>query len=114
MNMLCACSFVHPACDQANFYFNRADNSLNEAHVSLDQRSEPTTVDSLIYEIAEQFKVPEVSVVARDQIQRVVGLFLHPRETPLPGRCQVVPVCKVEAIVERGRHHCEQGGDTGC
>jgi len=105
---------MHPSCDQADFYRNHPYDSLHIAHVSLNQRGEPATVDTLIYKVAEQFKVPEVSVITRNQVNRIICLFLHPGKASLPGRSQVVPIREVETVVESCCHHGEDGGDAGC
>ena len=76
-------SMPHAPRDKRNLHIDVVDHSRSLRKVALNQRSEPADVNFLPDEVSVQGKVPEVLLVACNQLQRVRVLLLHPSYAPL-------------------------------
>ena len=93
-----ASSVPHSAGNQRDLSIDPVELSGRLGEIALDQGSEPSTIDLLPDEVAIQGPIPEVLMVASDQLKRVSALLLHPGEAPLSGSSQIVAVGEVEAV----------------
>ena len=73
-----ASSVPHSAGNQRDLSIDPVELSGRLGEIALDQRSEPSTIDLLPDEVAVQGPIPEVLMVASDQLERVCVLLLHP------------------------------------
>ena len=84
---------------------NERQLCLNTVHgprclrkIALDQRCEPTTVYLLPDEVPIEGQVPKVLLVAGNQLERIRYFLLHPGQSALARRCQIITVREVKAI----------------
>ena len=93
-------SIPHSARNQRQLGLNTVQRPRCLRKVTLNQRREPATVHLLPDKVSVERQVPEVLLVTGDQLERIRYFLLHPGQTALARRCQIITVREVKAIFE--------------
>ena len=91
-------SIPHSARNESQLSLQPAQLPSCLRKVALYERCEPPAVDLLPDEVAIKCPIPEILVVASNQLERIRILLLHPGEVTLAGGGQIIAVGEVEAI----------------
>ena len=100
-------SVVDSSRDQSNRSFNFVNLSENLTEIPLDQWCKPFTVNALRNEILVQVQIPEVATVCRNLFEGVCASFLHPLNSALSTRREIIPIREVESITQESLHGLE-------
>ena len=83
----CTRPVMHTSRQECHLDWRSSQFASGLRKVALDERSDPATIHSLVYEVFVQREVPEVSVVTGNKSQGVLALCLHPFYSPLARAC---------------------------
>ena len=79
----CAGAVPHSTRNQRELGLDSVQRTGCLCEVALDERREPAAVDLLPDEVAIERQIPEVLMIARNQLQWIRALLLHPRQSTL-------------------------------
>jgi hypothetical protein len=79
----CSSSFVHSSRNKSNYYFNFPNFAYFLSKISLNKWCQPFIWYLLSKEIFIEIKVPEISLISRNNFNRVTTSFLHPFNSSL-------------------------------
>ena len=88
----CACAVPHSTRNQRELGLDSVQRAGCLRKVALDERREPATVDLLPDEVAIERQIPKVLMIARNQLQWIRALLLHPSQSTLPRRSQIITI----------------------
>ena len=96
----CASAVPHSARNQRQLHLYPVQRASSLCKVALDERREPATVDLLPDKVAIERQIPEVLMIACNQLQWVRALLLHPSHSTLARCGQIITIREVKAIFE--------------
>ena len=94
------CPVMHTSRNESDAHFFALESACCLPEVPLNQRREPLDIDVLCYKIPVKFEVPKVSAVRSNHLYRVFATLLHPCDSSLSRRCQIVPIRKIKPVTQ--------------
>ena len=93
-------SIPHSAGNQSQLSLNPIQRPRRLRKGPLDQRRKPPTVNFLPDKVSIERQIPKILLVTGYQLEWISYLLLHPSESALAGRCQIITVGEIKAVLE--------------